>query len=345
MFEPTGFFYLYLYPILSSIFAGFIFWAIFSYFPDKQRKRIFGIGVFTDLIRVNTLLFQYFDIFLKHQRHSPSQFQDRIHSSTISEEDFGLFLQNKILGVEFDYYPEISSRLLCIGDELLKCRNEIDETVKRLYSFNMYLSPQQIQLLRDIQEKVFRYSLERTAETQVGTQKLRAIDPSLSYMRKVLAELMENHRTLRSFLFRKSRVDRNFAILKVQYFFYTGLYKQCIAECSRWINLFPFDSDLQISYKIRSLQILKRTNEAYALLEKFLQQNTDAVGFRDFYYSMISDPTAFSIILKKIPMDRIEEMKKVVEQEKVIENSFLASNSELKQYFSQKKNLLTFRST
>lgn len=344
MFEPTGFFYLYLYPLLSSIFAGFIFWAIFSFFPDERRKRSFGIGVFNDLMRVNNLLFQYFDIFLKHQNHSPSQFQERIHSSSISEDDFGLFLQNKILGLEFDYDPEISSRLLCIGDKLLKCRDEIDETIRRLYSFNMYLSPRQIQLLRDIQEKIFRYSLEKTAETQVGKQKLRPIDPSLSYMRKVLAELMDDHRTLRSFLFRRNRVDRTFAISKVQYLFYLGSYKQCITECNRWIKLFPFDSDLQISYQIRSLQILKKTNEAYALLEKFLQRNTDAVGFRDFYYSMISDSTAFSIILKRIPIDRIEEMKKVVEQEKVIKNSFLSSNSELKQYFSQ-KNLLISRST
>ena len=339
MLESTGFFYLYIYPIISSIFAGFIFWVIFSYYPEKRRKESFGVGVFNDLMRVNNLLFQYFEIFLRHQKNSPSLFQNRIHASSISEEEFDLFLQNKIIGAESDYYPEISAALLHVGNDVLLCRNEIDETIGRLYSFNMYLSSQQIQLLRDIQEKIFRYDLERISQEKQGEQHYRALDPSISYMRKVLVELMDNHKKLRAILFKNNKIDRTFAISKTQNLFYSGFYSQCVVECDRWIQLFPFDSDLHISYKIRALQILKRHNEAYALLDYFLEKNTEIMGYRHLYYFMIFDPTAFSIILKKISMDDVNEMKIVVERENTMEKSFLASNSSLRQFFTNKKNM------
>lgn len=336
MFEANSFFSLYLYPIFSSIFAGILFWLIFSFFPDLRRKRSFGFGVSNDLIKVNNSLFHYFDLFMKAQKHSPSTFQEKIHSCSLIETEINTALQNKILNQSFNYYPEISARLVCIGDEIKSCQEEISETIKRLYAFNLYLSSSQVQLLRNIQEKIFRYSLEIEAATTVGTMTYRAVNPSLSYMTNVLLELQEDYKNLRKVVFSKKITERSFVICKVQRHFYSGEYGKCIKECDRWIAGFPFDSDLQISYKTRSLFKLGKNNSAYEQLEFFLSNNTDVISNRNFFYPLLSDSVAYKIILKKVANEKIEEMKKIVEKENLMERAFLVANTELKQFYNSK---------
>ena len=337
MLEPSGFFYLYLYPIVTSIIAGFIFWLIFSFFPDQKRKRSFSLGVTNDLIIVNNTLFHYFDLFMKAHKHSPSTFQEKIHSCTLSEDEVNAALQNKILNESFNYYPEISNRLICIGDELESCRSEVDETIKRLYSFNLYLPASQIQILRNIHEKVFRYGLKMEASTTIGNMTYRAVDPSLSYMTKVLLELQEDYNELRRVVFQNDLCERSFVISKIQRYFYSGDYKKCVEECEKWIKRFPFDSELQISYKAQSLFSLGKNNLAYAQLELLLSKNSDVLSTRAFYYPLLSDTVAHAIILKKVSREKIDEMRKVVEGENLFGKAFLASNAELRQFYSAKK--------
>jgi hypothetical protein len=337
MFEPSGFFYLYLYPIVTSIIAGFIFWLVFSFFPDKKRNRSFSLGIINDLIKLNNMLFHYFDLLMKAHKHSPSIFQKKIHSCSLSEDEINAALQNKILNGTFNYYPELSDRLICIGNELENCRSEIDETIKRLYSFNLYLSASQVQILRNIHEKIFRYSLKMKTSTTIGNMTYRPVDPSLSYMTKVLLELQEDYSQLRKVIFKNDLVERSFVISKIQRHFYSGEYKKCVAECDKWIKKFPFDSDLQISYKTQSLFSLGNNNLAYAQLELFLSKNSDVLSNRVLYYPLLSDSIAYAIILKKVSQEKIDEMKKVVENENLLGKTFLASNAELKQFYSAKK--------
>ena len=95
MFDPTGYFYLYLYPIISSGLAGILFWFIFSFLPDRDRHKSFGIGITNDLISLNNAIFGYIDSLSRTTTHSPSQFQDKIHSCSLTEEDINILLQNK----------------------------------------------------------------------------------------------------------------------------------------------------------------------------------------------------------------------------------------------------------
>jgi hypothetical protein len=334
LFDSTSLFYLYLYPILSSIFAGFIFWVIFSYLPERSRKKNFGIGIADDLIKLNGLLFGYFDLFLKDAKHSPSRFQEKIHSCTLGKEEVELLLQNKILNFSYNFYPQISDRLIQVGDEILRGRAEIDEVIKRLYSFNLYISPNIIALLRRVQEKVFRYSAEAHAITFIGNIEYRPADPSLSYMSAVLIELQGDYRMLRQAIFKKKIFERDYVIGKIQAHFHSCRYKECIALCSKWISKFPFDAELHMTYKARSLFSLGRNNDGYAMLELLLRQNADLVSHRDFFYSILSDPVAHQILLKRRPLEKVEEMKKISESEAFQAKSLLASNAELKKYYA-----------
>jgi hypothetical protein len=334
LFDSTSFFYLYLYPIFSSIFAGFIFWIIFSFLPERTRQKKFEIGVTDDLIKLNGLLFGYFDLFLKGAKHSPSRFQEKIHSCTLAKEEVELLLQNKIFNSSYSFYPDISNRLIPVGEEILSVRAEIDEVIKRLYSFNLYISPNIIALLRRVQEKIFRYSVESPAITFAGNIEYRPVNPSLSYMSAVLIELQGDYKMLRQAIFEKKIFERDYVIGKIQAYFNTCRYKECIALCSKWISKFPFDAELHMTYKARALFSLGRTNDGYAMLELLLSQNADLVSHRDFFYSILSDPVAHQILLKRRSLDKVEEMKKISESEALQEKSLLASNAELKKYYA-----------
>lgn len=334
LFDSTSFFYLYLYPIVSSIFAGFIFWIVFSYLPEQSRQKKFGFGVTDDLIKLNGLLFGYFDLFLRNVKHSPSRFQEKIHSCTLTKEEIELLLQNKILNSSYDFHSHISNRLIQVGEEISRLRSEIDEVIKRLYSFNLYISPEVIALLRKIQGKVFRYSVESQAATLIGNIEYRPADPSLSYMSAMLAELQEDYRMLRQKIFEKKIFERDYVIGKIQAYFHSRRYKECIALCSKWIAEFPFDAELHMTYKARSLFALGCNNDGYAMLDLLLSQNADIVSHRHFFYPILSDPVAHQILLKMRPLEKIEEMKKISESEALQEKSLLASNAELRKYYA-----------
>ncbi|MGZ5076351.1 MAG: hypothetical protein ACXV9R_06980 [Methylobacter sp.] len=100
--------------------------------------------------------------------------------------------------------------------------------------------------------------------------------------------------------------------------------------------MFPFDADLQIVYKAKSLLALGRKNDGYAMIELLLSKNTDVVSQRDFFYPLLSDSVAYGILLKKVSNEKIEEMKGISESENLQEKALLASNAELKKYFASK---------
>jgi hypothetical protein len=156
-------------------------------------------------------------------------------------------------------------------------------------------------------------------------------------MTNVLLELQEDYKKLREIVFNKKIIERSFVISKIQRCFYLGEYRKCIKECNKWIRQFPFDSDLHILYKTQSLFRLRKNNFAYKQLELFLSKNNDIISSRNFFYPLLSDTVAYKIILKKVPKEKVEDMKKIVEKENLAEKTFLVSNSELKQFFNSKK--------
>ena len=337
MFEPTSFFYLYLYPIVSSIIAGFIFWFIFSYLPERKRNASFSIGVTNDLLKVNSILFGYIDLFMSAQNHSPSRFQNKIHSCTLTEEEINTALQNKILNESFKYYSTISDRLMCIGNEIQSYQFDLDEVIKRLYSFNFYLSANEIQILRNIHEKIFRYSLKMQGTDIINNINYPAVDPSISYMTGVLLELQSDYAELRKIVFKSNLVERTFIHNKIMFYFHSKKYVECIKTCQNWIDKFPFDSELQISFKAKSLFSLGLNNLAYTQLDLFLTKNPNLISNRDFLYPLLSDSVAYTLILKNSSQEKIDELRRVVERESLFEKSFLVSNVELKQFYSAQK--------
>lgn len=334
LLNPTGYFYLYWYPIVSSIFSGFIFWIIFSYLPEKSRKKSFGVGVLNDLLALNGQIFSYFDYLLRHRERSPSFFQDKIHACSLTLEDISLALHNKIISLDHLNDPQLNSQMLAVREELVKKVAEMDIIINRLYSFNYFLRSEEVALLRNIHGNIHCYL--PYIELRAAEDGLLPINPSISFMTNSLIELQDDFRNLRKLIFQNNLIERNFLIGKILRSFNIGNYKNCIKECKLGIKHFPSDSSLYNLFLVRCYYFLNKKKVAYRILKDFLFANKDIVSHRNNLYPLLFDPNIESLILQNTSLDALNNMKQVVESEQSDLEQFLSKNEKLKKHFAGK---------
>ncbi|AWY01205.1 hypothetical protein A8139_15475 [Marinomonas primoryensis] len=94
-----------LLPILLSVVAAIVFWLVFSYLPERKRRKKLRPIVELALFDAYKKLFSLFDLVMRHSSHSPSFFQSKIRAGNLSEEDIQLGLQNKCLNESYLYDP------------------------------------------------------------------------------------------------------------------------------------------------------------------------------------------------------------------------------------------------
>lgn len=339
LFSPTGSFYLYGYPVFSSIVAGFIFWIIFSHLPERNRKKSFGAGVLNDLLILNGQIFSYFDYLLRHRDRSPSFFQDKIHACLLTKDDISLALQNKIISQAHLSESQLAGNMLEVKQDLIKKVSEMDIIINRLYSFNYFLSSEVVTLLRNIHEKIHRYI--PYIELDVDKDGLLPIDPSISFMTTSLLELQDDFRKFREIIFKNNLKERYFLIHKILMAFNTGSYKNCIRECKLGIMHFPSDSSLYNLFLVRCYYFMSKKKIVYKLLNDYLHANSDLVSNRNNLYPLLTDPVVEDLIIKRTSLEALNNMKQVVQGEKSDFEQFLSNNEKLKKYFVDKvtKNL------
>lgn len=330
--DPAGNFYLYVYPIISSIFAGIIFWFIFSYIPERKRRISFGAGVFNDLLVLNSQIFSYFDLLLRFQKNSPSNFQDKIHGCSLSEDEIKLGLQNKIISQSYIEKSPIAHHFLSIGNEILTAATKMDVVIERLYSFNYFLSAQEVQLIRDMHEKIHRYV--PYIESNIDRAEALPVNPTLAFMIGTLLPLQIDYSKFRKLIFKKNLMDRDYVISKIQRLFHCGYYKECIAECKKWILIAPFDSSLHASYLVRCYVLTNQSNRAYELLKKLLEDGIDLISYRNSLHPLLSDTVALEMITKKFGHEGVSQMRQLVENEDAQFKHHLATSAQIKRRFS-----------
>ena len=330
----TGFGYLYLYPIFSSIFAGLIFWYIFSYQPDKRRKKNFGVGVLNDLLILNNQLFGYFSSLLKHSDRCPQLFQNKLHGCSLTAEDVGLALYNKVISPAYLNDPLIANQMVIVGNSLIKQVFEIDVVINRLYSFNYFLNSEEVTLLRSMHEKIHRYI--PYIQMNLGRNDLTPINPSISFMTESLMELQDDFRIFRKSIFKNKLQVRDFILNKIRMLFNTGNYKACIKECKDSIERLPCESCLSNLFIIKSYFSLNKKKIAYKLFERFLLTNVDLMGNRRDLYPLLSDQTIVDLVLATSGVEILNRIKEMVRVEDSNVNKALSENRKLKTYFEQK---------
>lgn len=328
----SNLFVAYIYPIIGSLFAALIFWILFSYIPERKKKRSFDIIISNDLFLLHSSIFSLFDLMLKANERSPSYFQHKISACSLSREDIEICLQNKARSIKDIINPQHAKNMIFIKDSYLKNSMEIEKTINKIYTLNYYLSAAEVSLLRNINETVFRYVPYLESIENTNTQ-FKPTNPSLSFMTNMLLDLQRHFSILSEIVFETRINTRNFYIKKIQYLFHKKSYKNCIKFCNEWIKDNPHDSILQHLYIINCEFELNNKNESYEKLKILFSENKiRLIDNRTLLHPLISDPIALKIIIDNTSYAELEEMKKIIENEKEVKNKFIYSNTELNKF-------------
>lgn len=328
----------FLYPILLSIIAGFIFWLIFSYFPESNRRKKIRPKLDLDIYYLYSRLFQIFDSVLRFNKHSPSYYQEKIRGNKLSKDDINLGLQNKCLNETYFYDSEIKNSLLPIGEELYDTTKKIDLTIDRLYRFSNNLTSEEILLLENIRKKLETYDLssyERQAFSTIGEQRYYPVVPNLSYMTDNIFELYGLFISLQNHVFKSTFENRDISISKIQHYYYSGQFSKCKTEIKKIKNKYPNDKHFLGFYDFGCEYYLHR-NRSYGLLKNLLTETHDLISNRGFIKDFLNDPKVKEILENLYNIDEIQEMIAVLQNEDEIGKGILENSIFLKDYFAKK---------
>ena len=215
--SKRGVFQEFIYPIILSIIAAIIFWIAFSYLPERSRKRKIRYKIEHEIYQVYTKLFSLFDTIMSFNNHSPSDYQSEIRGNKLKPRDIEIGLQNKCLNEHYFYDKAIKGKLLPIGKTLANNTKKIDDSIGRIFDFNIYLTSDEILHLEEIRKKLHVYDLEnynKEAVSKIGSVEFYPVNPSISYMKINFWEIYELYKTLQDTVFTSYEINALFKLNK-----------------------------------------------------------------------------------------------------------------------------------
>lgn len=330
----------FVYPIFLSIIAAVIFWFAFSFIPERSRKLKIRGKIDLEIYQVYTRLFALFDLIMRKNNHSPSDYQQLIRGKKLSKRDIEIGLQNKCLNESYMFYPELRDNLLPIGKNLWKYENKINGIIDRLFNFSFYLNPVEILLFENIRNKLNTYELEdynRDAFAEIGGMKLHPVNPSISYMTNNFNELFDLFSQLQDLVFSNKLETRDIYISKIQYLFYSEQYVDTIKTIKKGQNKYEKDKNFMNAYIFQSLYKIGRKSEAYKIIESLFETKLHLVSNRNSLKDYLEDEKIKELINKYFSNSEITELETVIVQERLIENQFIANAKFLENFYTQKQ--------
>lgn len=223
--KETDYFTEFIYPIFLSIIAAFIFWVFIAYLPERTRKNKVREKLDLNEYQIYLELFIIFDMVMRHRERSPSNYQSKIQSNKLDENDIRFGLQNKCLNEHYLYYKEVKNILLPIGKSLTERIIKIDKIIERIFNFSSYLSSEEILLLEEIRSHLHTYEIENQYKRIPGTDGYYPINPSISYMAGNFYALFKLYTKLQHLVFTNIFENRELVLRKIQHYFYSESYE------------------------------------------------------------------------------------------------------------------------
>lgn len=334
-----------LLPILLSIVAAIIFWLVFSYFPERKRRKKLRPIVELALFDTYKQLFSLFDLIMRHTGNSPSFYQSEIRAGKLSEDDIALGLQNKCLNESYLYNPNVNDALLVVGEEILDRALALDELANKVLNFHTYATAEELVLLEQIREKIRVYHFgERHINKNCGTiingQLLRPVDPSISYRRGNFYEIYQLFCKLQILVLDHRPLDRDRFIYKIQSLYYSGQYRLCAKLVQSKEKRFEKDSTLYRNYWALSERGKGRTKAFYRIIEDIYKSRPyggSLVSSRSTFKELLGDNKLMEILAQFHSSDEISAMRQSVQQDKVHKETFENANQALQKYFMEKR--------
>lgn len=332
-----------LLPILLSVVAAIIFWLVFSYLPERKRRKKLRPIVELALFDAYKKLFSLFDLVMRHSSHSPSFFQSKIRAGNLSEDDIKLGLQNKCLNESYLYDPRVKDALLVVGREILDRALDIDELANKVLSFHTHATAEELVLLERIREKIRVYHfgerhIEKSCGTNINGQVLRPVDPSISYRHRNFFELYELFCNLQKLVLNHSPLDRDRFIYKMQWLYYSGQYNLCVKLIQTQGGCFKKDSTLYRNYLALSEHGRGRMKAFYKIIEETYKSRPyggSLVSSRSTFKDLLGDNKLLEILAQFHSSEEISALRESVKQDMKHKEAFENANQLLAKYFKQ----------
>lgn len=331
------------FPLLHSLLSAFIFWIVFSVYPQQKRKKQIRPIVEYDLYCIQNGLFSIFDLLFKRNLHSPSQFQSEIRSGKLVKKDFYIALQNKCLNETYLYPDPIKSSYLIIGEELLSRYENIYKLIDKVTNYNEYANTDELLLLERIRTNLQTYSLNEksilsSSTAIIGGQKHQAVVSNLGYMHQSMYELYMLYVELQKIIFLQSKYqNRDLLIHKVQFLYYSGQYIKCQKAIKKWMSNYPDTESLLSYYDLLCDFKLKKSNyeKVKSVLEK-KYYNGSLVSSRGSLKELLKDKSINDLIESLYPKEEIDSMQQVIQTEEMQKKAFLDMNNAIANFFEER---------
>ena len=321
----------FIYPIILSIIAAYIFWLINEYEPKRRRtKRIRPI--------VDLLIKQLLSSTKSHlgTAFELNSFRTTLtHSITLSEctqKDFEFALQNKFVNsadrnrafVLIKNNPDLGVRLLDYGQLVVSDINKIQEIISEILIFKEFCSDAEILFLYDLKNTVSTYLPSLTHE--LGSAKnptgFHSVNPSISYvshsMDAVNTLLNKNSNLLAS----SEDTDPIVTAYKNKDFYLVSLIYQRIRDQKRRhrYRLLACLSELNIGFPYEFRRLFREH------LEHSKSQKTAAISIRGFIIPFLNRGDAKKI-LEQVYGDVLNELLNNIRVEARLYASHYSFNS------------------
>lgn len=330
-----------LLPILLSVAAATVFWLVFSYLPERKRRKKLRPIVELSLFDAYKQLFSLFDLVMRHSSNSPSFFQSTIRAGNLSEDNIQLGLQNKCLNESYLYDARVKDALLVVGEEILDRTLDIDELANKVLSFHAYASAEELVLLENIREKIRVYHfgerhIKKPCETTINGHVLRPVNPSISYRHRNFYELYELFCHLQKLVLNHSPLDRDRFIYKMQWLYYSGQYHLCVKLIQSQGARFEKDSTLYRNYLALSERGRGRMKVSYKIIEdtyKSRPYGGSLVSSRSTFKELLGDNKLIEILAQFHSSVEISALSESVKQDSKSKEAFENANQGLAEYF------------
>jgi hypothetical protein len=328
---------------LHSLLSAFIFWIVFSVYPQQKRKNQIRPIVEYDLYCIQNAIFSIFDLLFQGNLHSPSQFQSEIRSGRLEKKDFYITLQNKCINETYLYPDQIKSSYLVIGEELLSRYENIYKLINKVTNYNEYANTDELLLLERIRTNLQTYSLNEKSISSGSTtimngQKFQGVVSNLGYMYQSMYDLYKLYMELQKIIFLQSKYqNRDLLIHKVQFLYYSGQYKKCQKTINQWMTNYPDIESLLSYYSLLCDFKLKKIN--YGKVKSVLEKkyyNGSLVSSRDLLKELVEDEMVSSLVESLYPKEEIDSMHQEIQKEDIQKKAFLDMNNAIADFFEER---------
>jgi hypothetical protein len=297
------------------------------------------------MVQIYNNLFSIFDLIMKHNKHSPSNYQNIIRGGLLKQNDIKLGLQNKCLNDSYLFDLKINKQLIVIGENIFERSKKIDKLIDKILNLSQYASPDEVILLEQIRQEITKYDynekiIQQNAISILNNQKHYPSVPVLYYRENNFYDLYKLYIKLEIIVLNENKYfERNIFINKIQHLFYSKAYTQCKYYINDNKQSFLNDKNLYQGYYMLCEYYLGNKKKSYILLEDLYKNRPysgSLVSSRGILKNISHDNKAMEILANYYSNDEINALKVIITQENKQHNNFVENNKGLLKYFSLK---------